>query len=402
MTKKYIPELPTFRAGLFLILLLLLTTCGGYDPDSTGGTGSLAFKIDWQNAPTLSPTLEKGGEEVFPLNKGGQGVVNGDGISYAPIDCTASGVSTVSATVYTSTGSSLATGGPWNCSDHAGNITGVPAGTSRKLVVHGKDSSGNIKYSGEQTGITVEDGKTSSEVTITLTYFAPTGVSATAGNKQVTISWSSVSGATSYNIYWSTTSGVTKTTGTKITGTTTTSYTHTGRTNDTTYYYVVTAVNSYRESSESSQVSATPTNAISAPDLGDAVDNTSLSWITGGYAYWFKQSVAYYSGGYAAQSGYIGNSENTYIQTTVTGPGTLKFYWKVSSESYDYLKFYINGAEQTSISGYATWDTDTYWTQKIYAIPSGSHTLKWAYTTDSSGVYGSNAGWLDKVEFTPQ
>lgn len=85
---------------------------------------------------------------------------------------------------------------------------------------------------------------------------APTGASATAGNGQATISWNTVSGATSYNIYWSTTSGVTKTNGTKISNATS-PYTHTGRTNGTTYYYVVTAVNSYGESMESSQASAT-------------------------------------------------------------------------------------------------------------------------------------------------
>ena len=87
---------------------------------------------------------------------------------------------------------------------------------------------------------------------------APGGVSASAGNTQVTISWSSVSDATSYNIYWATTSGVTKSTGTKISGVTS-SYTHTSLTNGTTYYYVVTAANSAGESSESSEVSATPT-----------------------------------------------------------------------------------------------------------------------------------------------
>jgi fibronectin type 3 domain-containing protein len=88
---------------------------------------------------------------------------------------------------------------------------------------------------------------------------APTGVNATAGDGQVSISWNSVSEATSYNLYWSTSSGVNKTTGTKISNVTS-PYTHTGRINGTTYYYVVTAVNSYGESSESSQVSARPKN----------------------------------------------------------------------------------------------------------------------------------------------
>ena len=89
---------------------------------------------------------------------------------------------------------------------------------------------------------------------------APTGATATAGNGQVIISWNAVSGATSYNIYWSTTSGVTKSTGTKISNVTS-PYTLTGLTNGTPYYYVVTAVNSYGESAESSQASATPSGS---------------------------------------------------------------------------------------------------------------------------------------------
>ncbi|MGA8849027.1 MAG: fibronectin type III domain-containing protein [Dehalococcoidia bacterium] len=126
---------------------------------------------------------------------------------------------------------------------------------------------------------------------------APTGVTATAGDGRATISWSSVTGATSYNIYWSTTSGVTKTSGTKITGATS-PYSHTGRTNGTRYYYIVTAVNSSGESVESSQVSATPTSASggggggipSAPTgvtatAGDGRATISWSSVTGATSY---------------------------------------------------------------------------------------------------------------------
>ncbi|GAF99391.1 unnamed protein product, partial [marine sediment metagenome] len=85
----------------------------------------------------------------------------------------------------------------------------------------------------------------------------PTTVTATSGNEEITISWDSVTDATSYNIYWSTSQGVTKDTGTKISAFSS-PYTHTGLTNGTTYYYVVTAENSYGESDESGEVSATP------------------------------------------------------------------------------------------------------------------------------------------------
>src|SRR6266702_3937599 len=49
---------------------------------------------------------------------------------------------------------------------------------------------------------------------------APTNVTASGGTGQVTLSWTSVSNATSYNVYYATTSGVTTTSGTKIAGAT--------------------------------------------------------------------------------------------------------------------------------------------------------------------------------------
>ncbi|MGB9635645.1 MAG: hypothetical protein ACPL1Y_00120, partial [Thermoplasmata archaeon] len=128
---------------------------------------------------------------------------------------------------------------------------------------------------------------------------------------------------------------------------------------------------------------------------GEAVDNTQLTWTTGGNANWYGQTATYYSGGDAAQSGVITHNEVSYVQTTVTGPGTLKFYWKVSSEkNYDFLIFYIDGTEQTKISGEVGWE------QKTYTIASGTHTLQWKYSKDYSVNSGSDAGWLDKVEFT--
>jgi fibronectin type 3 domain-containing protein len=91
---------------------------------------------------------------------------------------------------------------------------------------------------------------------------APTGVTATPGNAQVTIAWTAVSDAASYNIYWSTTSGA-ATGGAQINGVAagaaTPSYTQQGLANGSTYYYVVTAVDENGgESAASAQVSAIP------------------------------------------------------------------------------------------------------------------------------------------------
>lgn len=69
---------------------------------------------------------------------------------------------------------------------------------------------------------------------------APSSLVSTVAGTTITLSWTPVAGATSYNVYWGTSPGVT-TASTKIAGITDTTYQHTGRTPSTTYYYIVTA-----------------------------------------------------------------------------------------------------------------------------------------------------------------
>ena len=94
----------------------------------------------------------------------------------------------------------------------------------------------------------------------------PTGLTIVAGNEQATLSWNASSGASSYNVKRATTgSGVYTTI---ATGLTTTSYTNIGLTNGTTYYYVVSAVNTIGESANSVQFSVQPqSNPIPQSDL---------------------------------------------------------------------------------------------------------------------------------------
>jgi len=94
---------------------------------------------------------------------------------------------------------------------------------------------------------------------------APGGLTATPGNTQVSLSWNSSSGATSYNVKRSTTSGGPYTTVGSPAGT---SFTDTGLTNGTPYFYVVSAVNASGESGNSTQVTATPQSVAPAPPTG--------------------------------------------------------------------------------------------------------------------------------------
>ncbi|HYW66582.1 MAG TPA: glycoside hydrolase family 44 protein, partial [Candidatus Dormibacteraeota bacterium] len=125
--------------------------------------------------------------------------------------------------------------------------TGLTNGTPYYYVVTAVNSAGESNPSSQVTATPI------APVTIPS---APTGLQATAGNAQVSLTWNASTGATSYNVKRSATSGGPYTT---IASPTTTSYTNTGLTNGTPYYYVVTAVNSAGESNPSSQATATPT-----------------------------------------------------------------------------------------------------------------------------------------------
>jgi hypothetical protein len=105
---------------------------------------------------------------------------------------------------------------------------------------------------------------------------APTGLTATAGDTQVSLTWNTVAGAASYTIKRSTTSGGPYTT--IQSNVTTTSFTNTGLTNGTTYYYVVSAVNTQGESANSSQVSGVP--VVGSGGGGEGVFLYSSSQIT--------------------------------------------------------------------------------------------------------------------------
>jgi hypothetical protein len=86
---------------------------------------------------------------------------------------------------------------------------------------------------------------------------APTGLTATAGNASVPLSWVASSGASTYSVYRGTSAGGESTTAI-ASGITATSYSNTGLTNGTQYYYKVAAVNAGGTSPLSAEASATP------------------------------------------------------------------------------------------------------------------------------------------------
>jgi hypothetical protein len=127
------------------------------------------------------------------------------------------------------------------------------------------------------------------------------------------------------------------------------------------------------------------------------LNNLNLNWITWGNAQWFSETAVTHDGVSAAQSGDITDNQESWLGTTVAGPGRLSFWWRVSSEpNYDFLQFYINNVLQPkSLSGEVDWQ------QQIFNIPPGTNTLRWRYVKDPNVSDGADAGWLDEVTYSP-
>ena len=133
-------------------------------------------------------------------------------------------------------------------------------------------------------------------------------------------------------------------------------------------------------------------------DFNAALDCQGLTFTTGGDAAWFEQSDVVKTGETALRSGAISDGQRTWLETTVSGPGMVSFWWKASSESvsYDYLSISVDGERQDKIGG-----TNGEWTHKeVVVFGDGEHIVRWTYEKDSIFSAGQDCGWLDAVAWT--
>lgn len=200
--------------------------------------------------------------------------------------------------------------------------TGLSAGTTYYFIVTANNSVGESSASAQASATT-----NAAPPAVPAT---PAGVTATGGANQVSLSWSAVPGATSYNIYWATTSGVT-TSGTKITAASS-PYVQSGLAASTTYYYIVTAVNAAGQSVASAQVSAAtnaPVVTIPAAPAGvtaaGGANQVSISWsaVSGATSYNIYYATA--PGVTKTSGAKITNASSPYLQTGLAA-GTAYYY----------------------------------------------------------------------------
>lgn len=205
-------------------------------------------------------------ETTAVSNTSNQTVIGGKGIEVTPKDASGQPITTVSS----SAGSSATITIPYTLAD----VTA--AGTTEDKIVIGSWS----EEKGQWDPLPTTCDTVNDKCTATVTHFSvfalnaptsgnapstPSGVSASAASSsQITVSWTAVDGATGYDVYRSTSAdGTYSRRGSEptVSSGATTTYADTGLPANTTYYYKVSALNSYGESAASTVASATTQEA---------------------------------------------------------------------------------------------------------------------------------------------
>ena len=217
---------------------------------------------------------------------------------------------------------STVSGGPYTQVATPGGASyvdpGLTNGTKYYYVVSAYNSAGESANSSEVSATPT------APVTVPA---APTGLAATAGNAQVSLSWNASAGATSYHIKRSATSGGPYT---QVAATNAPSDVDSGLTNGTTYYYVVSALNSAGESANSTEAIATPSSGSSAA-IQVVVDALSDRHAISPYVYGVN---------FPSNAAYITDSGTTLVRWG--GNASTRYNWKNldTNAANDY--YYIN------------------------------------------------------------
>ncbi len=140
--------------------------------------------------------------------------------------------------------------------------------------------------------------------------------------------------------------------------------------------------------------------AVFRTSLSKGLDTPpSMNFTSAGTGEWYGQYEIKHDGVDAAVSPALGTNQQSRFTTKVTGPGTLSFWWKVSSRvNSGRLALIIENFAQTMpapISG-----TSDDWAEVVVEIPAGEHSIAWRYSRDANPlIAGDNRGYVDRLRF---
>ncbi len=226
---------------------------------------------------------------------------------------------------------------------------------------------------------------------------APDGLAAAQEGAGIALTWDGVETADSYRVYRGSSPDLAA--ATLLGSTEGLSWSDATVEAGKTYYYFVVSENI-------AGVSDAGVPALgSTLTLATAVNMPQLAFSTGDGSPWVAElSEDAADAVHDARSGAPGDNGESWIETTVEGPGQIDFRWRASCErddsgerDWDHLVFEIDGEEKARLDGRTKWE------RLSFAIAGeGTHTLRWTYVKDATMAAGEDRGWLDCVQWIPE
>ncbi len=126
---------------------------------------------------------------------------------------------------------------------------------------------------------------------------------------------------------------------------------------------------------------------------GNAFGSPLCTWDTDGANGWLFESATDTD---VLRSGVIGASTNSWMETTIVGPASFSFDWKVSCNTRGhYLQWLVDGVEQSRIRGEVDWTTVS------ASIPEGEHVIRFNYVKGSTAASGEDKGQVRNFVIDP-
>ena len=143
-----------------------------------------------------------------------------------------------------------------------------------------------------------------------------------------------------------------------------------------------------------------PRSAVLAIDnvFCDAPDACDFDWTFGGRLPWFFQTNVTHDGIDAARSGPIADSQDSWMEISVEGPGIISFWWIPSSDGADRVQFLVDGAEHASRGAGGPFIEFQYYVENL--VP-GIHQLRWRYYKNGSNSWFDDCAWVDQIVWIP-
>ena len=100
-----------------------------------------------------------------------------------------------------------------------------------------------------------------------------------------------------------------------------------------------------------------------------------------------------YEGNYCMKSAAIPGQRHTdlILNHEAAVDDSISFYFKVSTEEYDVLHFYIDDEEK------GTWSGIKDWSRASFPVLAGNHDYKWSYAKDFTQSAGEDCVWIDFI-----